>query len=208
MENINNSPVQEPENSLRTKKKKFEKPELFMILAAVIANGIIPFIADIYDKALDALFDVTINSVETGNFIRPMASLTKTIPEAVLIFAVIALFAFLSYKSNRIKNAALFLGAFYASQSVTQVFVQRPLISVLKIFVTVINAIGDLIGIYGVVSNVTNFIQALMLFVINSLVYVIITAVIGFVFLRIVNGRIKLKKKKKEEPKAPETPVN
>ena len=45
MEELNNVPVQEPENTVKTKKKKvkLDRAEKFMILAIVVAQGVVPF---------------------------------------------------------------------------------------------------------------------------------------------------------------------
>lgn len=211
MENINNSSVQEPENTVETQKKKLklnlEKPELFMVFAIAVAKGAVPIVTSLIGAVSSFIIPLFSKMYVLRNIITSAAGSAESILNAVLSIAAVILFAYFAYKSNKIRNAALFIGVFFVSHSVSQVLIERPVSAVLNIIVSVLNSISLEMGweMYTVVTAATGFVNSSLQFVVDF-ICLILTAVLAVVLLRIVNGKIKLKKKEEiaEETQATE----
>lgn len=206
MENINNTPVQEPENTVETKKKKIKinlaRPELFMVFAVAVAKGAVPMVTSLIGAVSSFIVPLLSKVPILRDVFVSVTGSAESILNAVLSIAAVVLFAFLAYKKSRIKNAALFIGVFFVSHSVSNVLIERPVSAVINIIVSVLNSISSDMGweMYTVVTAATGFVNSTLQFVIDF-VCLILTAVLAIVILRIVNGKLKIKfkKKKKEE---------
>jgi len=229
MEEFNNVPVQEPETTVETKKKKkinLEKPELFMLLAVVVANGVVPFATSFLNMIFSFFNSFLVNQYNDGfvgydkivvilNSFSSLTSSIYAILTSVLSIAAVMLIAYFAFKRDKLKNAAAFLGVYFVAQNFLQVFIERPVSYVLSFIVTVFNSIaqgmqyeGMDYEIYDVVSAVTGFVGSSLQFVVD-LVCLLLTAVAAIVLLRIVNGKLKINfKKKKKEEKAEEIQEN
>lgn len=229
MEEFNNVPVQEPETTVETKKKKkinLEKPELFMLLAVVVANGVVPFATSFLNMIFSFFNSFLVNQYNDGfvgydkivvilNSFSSLTSSIYAILTSVLSITAVMLIAYFAFKRDKLKNAAAFLGVYFVAQNFLQVFIERPVSYVLSFIVTVFNSIaqgmqyeGMDYEIYDVVSAVTGFVGSSLQFVVD-LVCLLLTAVAAIVLLRIVNGKLKINfKKKKKEEKAEEIQEN
>lgn len=210
MENINNSPVQEPENTVETKKKKIkinlEKPELYMIFAIAAAKGAVPMVTSLIGTVSSLIVPLLSKVPVLRNVIISVTGSAESILNAVLSIAAVVLFAYFAYKRNKIKNAALFIGVFFVSHSVSNVLIERPVSAVLNIIVSVLNSISLEMGweMYTVVTAATGFVNSSLQFIVDF-VCLILMAVFAVVVLRIVNGKLKIKLKKKKKIETEET---
>lgn len=209
MENINNTPVQEPETTVETKKKKInlDKPERFMIFAVIVAGGVVPVVTSLI-SAIAGFIQPLISEIDytLANVFSYIAGRTEWLLSAVLSLAVVVIFACLAYKKNKLKNIGIFLGVFYITQSVLQVIIERPVITVLNIVFNGLSSISfDMMyelgtdwDLYRAVSATTSFLNSSLQFVIDF-VCLILMAIGAVALLRIVNGKLKIKFKKKKK---------
>lgn len=210
-ENIAVSPVAEPENTVKHKKKKFGKPELFIILAAVM-SFLIPNILQIIKILLQLISSNFLFAHYPEGTLEFFLLITDSLfsgQNTILILIVCVLFAVFAYRNRRIKNALVFIGVFYAAQSISDIFITRPIGYIFNIlsdvpYFLLSSNIVDMES-YTVIHTIFSSISAITLFI-ADFADTVIMAVLAVIGLMIV-GR-KLKKKKKEEPEAPETPVN
>lgn len=216
MENITNTPVQEPENTVETKKKKIkinlDKPERFMIFAVLVANGAVPVLTSLIGAIAGFIYpSITKIDYTLANVFTYLTGSIESLLSAALSVAAVVVFAYLAYKSNKIKNAALFIGVFFVAESVLQVIIDKPVGAVLSIIFNTLTSIsydmfyemGDW-DIYRAVSAVSGFLNSSLQFIIDT-VCLILTAVLAVAALRIVNGKLKIKFKKKKKDEAEET---
>ena len=105
MDNIANTPVQEPE----TKKKKInlDKPERFMIFAVIVAGGVVPVVTSLI-SAIAGFIQPLISEIDytLANVFSYIAGRTEWLLSAVLSLAVVVIFACLAYKKNKLDSMA------------------------------------------------------------------------------------------------------
>lgn len=216
MEEITN--VQEPENTVKTKKKKIklDRAEKFMVFAVVVAQGIVPFATSLLNMLFTFCKSGMTEWVKKGlayeefNFIyNVFSSLTHSIYSmitSVLSIIVVILIAYLAYrKSKKLKSAAAFLGVYFVVQSISQVFIENPVSYVLNFIMTALNSLAyamlpsglDPIS-YNVVTVTTEFFSSSMQFIVDF-VCLILMAVFAVAGLRIINGKLKIKLKRKKK---------
>ncbi len=190
MDNINNAPVQEPVNQAVPKKKLFEKPQIFMIIAIFVGN-IFTYLDDSTSKILET--DIR-NFANNGFLPYSVSSVISSIGLAVLDFsesvlplAVYVIFAIFAYKKLR-KSARFFGIAFFANAAAGLIPVVSN--SILSVFngIFAMKAVGLFVSGFAEIIGMT----------IDS-ISVIIAAAIGVFLLLIVDGKIELKKKEKED---------
>ena len=215
MEELNNVPVQEPENTVKTKKKKvkLDRAEKFMILAIVVAQGVVPFATSLINMIFTFIKSGMSSLMLKGltpneyNFIYNIFSgFTNSIYvilTSVLSIVAVMLIAYFAYKHKRLKNAAAFLGVYFVSQNFLQVFIESPVKHVLSNIVNIFNSIAQGIEVMDyemqrVVYALTGFASSSMQFIVD-LVCLIVTVVAAIALLRIVNGKLKIKFKKKKK---------
>ena len=210
MENINIAPVQESENTL-TAKKKIGKPEVFMILAVVIAQFIVPNAMSLLRTVFSSVVALFIGQQFGGEAYSLYTAITSFIYSTlyiVLTLAVCILFAVFAYKQKKFKNIALFLGTFFATQSVVQMLIDKPVNFVISILLSGANLLGQYVGgieIGAAVTTGTGIVSGLISFVIMS-VSTVITAALAVILLMIACGKLK-RKKKEETQETEETPA-
>lgn len=215
MEELNNVPVQEPENTVKTKKKKvkLDRAEKFMILAIVVAQGVVPFATSLINMIFTFIKSDMSSLMLKGltpneyNFIYTIfSSFTNSIYvilTSVLSIVAVMIIAYFAYKHKRLKNAAAFLGVYFVSQDFLQVFIESPVKQVLSNIVDIFNSIAQGIEVTDyemqrVVYALTGFASSSMQFIVD-LVCLIVTVVAAIALLRIVNGKLKIKFKKKKK---------
>ncbi|MEE1012482.1 MAG: hypothetical protein U0L11_10685 [Acutalibacteraceae bacterium] len=215
MEELNNVPVQEPENTVKTKKKKvkLDRAEKFMILAIVVAQGVVPFATSLINMIFTFIKSDMSSLMLKGltpneyNFIYTIfSSFTDSIYvilTSVLSIVAVMIIAYFAYKHKRLKNAAAFLGVYFVSQDFLQVFIESPVKHVLSNIVDIFNLIAQGIEVTDyemqrVVYALTGFASSSMQFIVD-LVCLIVTVVAAIALLRIVNGKLKIKFKKKKK---------
>lgn len=215
MEELNNVPVQEPENTVKTKKKKvkLDRAEKFMILAIVVAQGVVPFATSLINMIFTFIKSDMSSLMLKGltpneyNFIYTIfSSFTNSIYvilTSVLSIVAVMIIAYFAYKHKRLKNAAAFLGVYFVSQDFLQVFIESPVKHVLSNIVNIFNSIAQGIEVTDyemqrVVYALTGFASSSMQFIVD-LVCLIVTVVAAIALLRIVNGKLKIKFKKKKK---------
>lgn len=186
MEEITNVPVQEPETTVKPKKKLFGKPEIFMLIVLICGNGISSLLS--YISTLIVAFIPTLNNfLQLPSFITDILSdLTSSVSyyiRLLLPVAVIIVFAYLAYK--KIRKAARFVGvAFIATEIASLIY-------------TALAIIPGLISTIFYDSVATVIFTVLL--VIMDICKIVLAAAIGVVLLMIVEGKIKFKKKAKPE---------
>ena len=185
MEEIKNVPVQEPENTVKPKKKLFGKPEIFMLIVLIFGNGIAALLSWI------SSFIIALMSGPSDflpNFIRDilvtLISNISNYASLLLPVAVIILFAYLAYKNLR--KAVRFVGV---------AFVATKIAAIIYMLMT---AIPSLISTIFYESEVVTFILAIA-GILMDICEIFISAVIGVILLMVVEGKIRFKKKAKPE---------
>lgn len=230
MEEITNVPVEENEAATEPKKKKLkiklDRAEKFMILAVLVAEGLVPFATSLLNMLFTFLKDGLTNSYTDFMTENPTAgtifyysynfaynifsSLTSSVYSlltSVLWIIAVIVIAYFAYKKNRKKNAAVFFGVYFIAQNICGIFLERPLSYILNFistfFFSLVNAIAGSGDVYDIemqnaVYAVTDFVNSTAQFVL-SFVCMIIMAALAVAGLRIINGKLKIKLKRKKK---------
>lgn len=201
-ENTAVSSVAKPENTLKHKKKKFGKPELFIILATFI-SFMIPNILSFIGMLLTMLEP---HFEENWNLIHSVIAFVFSGQNTILILIVCVLFAVFAYRNRKIKNALVFIGVFFAAQNISQIFLSKPVGHIFNIlldshyflYTSNIVDMDSFVAIHTIISSIFSITGFIADFA--GTVVMAVLAVIGLM----IAGR-KLKKKKKEEPETVET---
>lgn len=226
MEELNNVTVQENETAAEPKKKKLkiklDRAEKFMIIAVLVAQGLVPF-ATSFIKMLFSNIGSGITNLYSDGYIEytfyniiytvfnDITSAIYLVLTSVLSLTAVIIIAYLAFKHKKLKNAAAFLGVYFVAQNIFNIFVDRPVSYVLNFIVNTLNSLAYSIAslandgeMFNAVTALTDFAGSSLMFVVDF-VCLILTAVLAIIFLRIMNGKIKIKfKKKNKKDKAAE----
>lgn len=208
--------TESPSTPLKSKKKKFGLPEVFMLLSLILSQGVIRlcfyFFRNIVNTVYNTLSPVLINefigyendeyylfSQAVSRLINNALNNIIVITEAVLILAVIVLFAVLAYK--KMKGKALFLGVVFVATRIAWLFVEGPLNGISSLIFTVFNQICQYLYSIGNIDVNSFSISITISSMIMSVAYIAIIAlgtavatVSGVLVLMAVNGKLKRKK--------------
>jgi len=215
-ENISENPAIEPENN-KPKKKKLGKPEVFMLLSLILAQGVLNiglnFIQSIVTTVLNMIYPMFVSG--SGDYVAKLIcdtlfNITNYVfdaSEIILGFAVIVVFAFMAYK--KMKRRAAFIGIAFAATKISWLLAYGPLSSIRNIISTIVSAVcmqlmdeGSLsFQDYSTILIVQSTVVGLSEFVF-MFIGMAVAAVSGLLILMAVNGKLK---KKKKEPEAVET---
>lgn len=185
MEEIKNVPVQEPENTVKPKKKLFGKPEIFMLIVLIFGNGIaalLNIISSFITGLMSGPIDFLPNFIQ--NILRNLISEISYYVSLLLPVAIIILFAYLAYKNLR--KAVRFVGV---------AFVATNIAAIIYMLMTALpGLISTIFYDTYVVTIIVGIVEILM-----QICKIFISAVIGVILLMIVEGKIRFKKKAKPE---------
>ena len=208
--------TESPSTPLKSKKKKFGRHEVFMLLSLILSQGVIRLCFYIFRNIVNTVYN-TLSPVLINEFIgygdeeyylfsQVVSRLINNalnniivITEAVLILAVIVLFAVLAYK--KMKGKALFLGVVFVATRIAWLFVEGPLNGISSIivsaFYTVVNYLAGTMAIdidaHMVSITVCGILSVIAYIAIIALGAAVAT-VSGVLVLMAVNGKLKRKK--------------
>lgn len=178
MENINNAPVIEPENTLRPK-KKFGKPEIFMILAIILGNAenwLSACVKYAYFLIIDAVNKDGKISADITYLVSEIIDETMEVTGWLLSIGIFILFAFLAYKKFR-KSMRFLSIVFVINQLINYIFSAETRISIIA---------------YRITGLETETAGKIILAVLAA-GFIIIAAAVGALLLMAVEGKFKKK---------------
>jgi len=185
---------QEPESNVKPKKKlKFGLPQVFMIIAVILAEGIIPLISslsNLFVPTVSAFIQQFFDFDEEAVFATSTAvSNILSLIISLLIIAVYFLFAYLAYKS--IGGAVCFLGTVFVAQKISWL-----LIGYLPAVISSISSVTMAIDykVYSVISLAGSGIG-----IIIDIIETVIAVAVGILLLMLVEKKLSLTRKKKEK---------
>lgn len=217
-ENINEKPVTEPENTVKRKKKKFGKPEVFMLLSLILTEGVLNIGFNLIRSFVTTVLNMVCPMIisKTGNdetirlifeILQNISNYVFNVSEIILVFAVIVIFALLAYK--KMKRRAVFLGVVFTATNISWLLLYGPLTFIRNIISSTISAVSMHLleegSLRATEYSTITIVQGIVIGLSENIILfigMVVAVVSGLLIIMALNGKLK---KKKKEPEAIET---